>query len=106
MAPTSRAFIEQNDIKVQVIGHRNSEEKQDNSAGKGSPFAKRVAPLGSPLARPLRAPQTEQAKSHENPQNVEKQFHLAFLSGSRFNPASPSPISIYYAIQLAAINCS
>jgi hypothetical protein len=107
MTPASRAFVKKSDIKVQVIGHRNREEEQHESAGKRGPFAKRIALHQVLLARPSRSPQTEQAKSDEEPEDVEEQFHSAFLwAPARFSAGRPHPFSIYYALQSAATNCS
>ena len=82
MAAACCAFIEEHRFRVQVIGERYGEEKQDKRATHRGPFAKGSAAASRFLAHPTRAPHTYGTRGNQEPKQIEEQFHFVTLNSN------------------------
>jgi len=64
--------LEERHLHMQIVGHRNGEEQQDERYADGRPFTQRHSDSALPLVDPTRAPGPEDASRHQEPHQVEK----------------------------------
>lgn len=76
-----RAFIQQQNIRVQVVRQRYGEKQQDKRRDHRGPFPHSVSRLAAVLVHPLQLPDGQAGRGNQHPQNVEKSFHLANSTG-------------------------
>jgi hypothetical protein len=62
------AFVEDNQFRMKVVGKRNDKKKQNQSAGKRSPFAQRIASAFGTVVQPARPPEAKGYDGNRHPQ--------------------------------------
>jgi len=72
MAAAGVAIIGEHHFGVQVVGERDGEKQEDQSAGDGGPFAQGVAACVAMVACPSRAPQANDDHGDEDPKTIEE----------------------------------
>jgi hypothetical protein len=72
VTPAGAAFVKNNHSRVKVVGERNHEKQQNQSAGERRPFTQRIAAIFRPPAQPLRPPKAKGYDGNCDPQKIEK----------------------------------
>jgi hypothetical protein len=76
LALARQALLQSHNFGVQVVRHRDGEEKQHERQADRAPFAEGM-PMGAPaLVNPTCAPSPQDPAGNQRPQNIEKGFHI------------------------------
>jgi hypothetical protein len=59
MPPAGTAFVKNYQFRMKIVGERNREKQQNQSAGECGPFTQRIAAISRPLVQPSRAPKAK-----------------------------------------------
>jgi len=70
--PAARAFIDQNGIKVQIVGERNGKEQKYGRAREGCPLAEGMPACEPLLWCPENAPSGQSPERDQYPEEIEK----------------------------------
>jgi hypothetical protein len=65
VASASGAILEGHDLRVQVVGHRNCEEKQHEGEADSAPFLQTMPDRSASLVDPLYLPRPQQDEGDE-----------------------------------------
>jgi hypothetical protein len=75
MPAARRVFFKNGQLRVQVIGERNREEKQDQGANESGPLAPLSVATFARLTGPAHAPEVQSRQGQHDPQKIEKRLH-------------------------------
>jgi hypothetical protein len=99
VTPAGAAFVKNYQFRMKIVGERNREEQQNQSAGECSPFTQRIAAIFGPLAQPSRPPKPEGYDANGDPQKIEKKFHdffYLYLDALSASPVSPQQSNLQF----------
>lgn len=72
MVASPRAVVRQNDVRVEVVAQRYSEEHKDERTRERCPLLKRLGRRTARLAFPDEPPRGQRTGGDQQPKNVEK----------------------------------
>ena len=92
-------LFQNNQFRMKIVGQRNREKQQNQSAGERRPFPQRIAAIFRPLAQPSRPPKPEGYDANGDPQKIEKKFHdffYLYLDALSASPVSPQQSNLQF----------